>query len=101
MAEKFTGCFVCRADSLQCRTWDDGAVVYDDHTGRTHQLDIVAGLVLTSLLESESGVTAAQLVLRLEGQIELADNDGADLRSAVQSALSEFERLGLIQPVIS
>jgi hypothetical protein len=58
---------------------------------------VLAGLVLTALFEAESGATAGDLARNLRDHLAAPDDD-ADLLSAVESALSEFERLGLVQP---
>ena len=81
------------ADSLCWREWDGEIVVFNDLTGNTHLLNLIAGLVLRRLAESGAEFSAAELTESI-GPSEPVEADIA-LIEAVEAVLTDFERYGL------
>lgn len=83
-------------EALAWRVFDRELVVRSERTGNTHLLTPLAGSVLQALALAPEGATNAELIAHLR-----ADGDHfieADITAAIESALSEFERLGLAWP---
>lgn len=83
--------------ALAVREWDDELVVYNDLDGHTHHLAPLGGKVLLALLEHADGLTDATLAVRV-GEL-LAIDEVQVLAPAVEEALDELGKLGLIAPV--
>jgi PqqD family protein of HPr-rel-A system len=77
---------------LAWRVWDDEFLVYNNASGQTHHLNLLAGEALRSL-ESEPG-SASDLVCRLADQFEIAE-DSPPLQM-IDRLIREFDELGLI-----
>jgi len=84
------------SEELAWRELDGQLVVLNTRSGSTHLLEHIAGEVLRALIEEKAGMTVPELVDRLHGH--LAEEDVAEWSSAVEAALSEFQRLGLAEP---
>jgi PqqD family protein of HPr-rel-A system len=79
--------------ALAWRRFDDEVVVYNDATGSTHQLGMLAGEVMISLLQSDSGLEFATLVDDLTSRIDVAGS--VDVAAEVQRTLDELSELQL------
>ena len=84
------------SEELAWRELDGQLVVLNVQSGSTHLLEPLAGEVLRALTEEKAGMTVPELVERLHSRV--AAEDIAELSSAVDAALSEFQRLGLAEP---
>jgi len=78
--------------ALTLREFDEELVVRNAATGSTHLLQPLAAEVLTLLMETGDGMTAAQLAA------SLGDEGGGGI-AAMEELLQEFKRLGLAEPV--
>ncbi len=83
-------------EELTWRELDGQLVVLNARSGSTHLLEPLAGEVLRALIEGSPGMSVQDLVDRLRG--DSADDDLPDWSAAIETVLSEFERLGLAQP---
>lgn len=81
------------SEELIWRELDEELVVRNARTGNTHLLEPLAAEVLRTLLESEAGLSALELVSRLR------DGEGTEdeWETSIEAVLSEFERLGLAE----
>jgi PqqD family protein of HPr-rel-A system len=85
-------------DDMLYRWWNEECVVYDASTGRTHQLDAVAGQVLMALPESV-GLTIESLfdvvftAESADGKIPMR----GDERDALRSLLEQLQALELVE----
>jgi PqqD family protein of HPr-rel-A system len=71
-------------------------VVHNARSGNTHLLESLAGEVLMALVEARAGMNLNDLVARFcSGP---ASEESAEWSDAIQSVLSEFQRLGLAEP---
>jgi PqqD family protein of HPr-rel-A system len=87
---------VVAPDALAVREWEDELVVYNDLDGNTHHLAPLGGKVLLALLERPTGLDAANLIASVGA---LAALDEAEvLAPAVEEALDELARLGIVAP---
>ena len=75
------------------REWDGEFVVRNEQTGNTHLLHLLAGRVLTILLQADEALEPSQVVARLEAASPAAE--ASDAEHAVEEVLGEFRRLGL------
>lgn len=83
-------------ETLIWRELDGELVVHNAASGSTHLLEPMAGEVLRALIEASSGMSVADLVARLRG--DLAAEDTSEWSAAIEGVLSEFQRLGLAEP---
>lgn len=81
--------------NFSIQTWGENSVVYNAMSGQTHLLNALAGEVLQLIQESPSTVSA--LISKLCRSYEVEDKD--DLQKQIQKLISEFEILGLIEPI--
>jgi PqqD family protein of HPr-rel-A system len=88
---------VVAPSALTEREWNDELVVYNDLDGHTHHLAPLGGKVLLALLEHADGLSGTTLIERV-GEL-LAIDDAPVLAPAVEEALDELGKLGLIAPV--
>ena len=79
--------------ALAWRRFDDEVVIYNDATGSTHQLGLLAGEVMISLLQSDFGLPLAALVSDLMSRMYVSGN--VDVAAEVQRTLDELEELQL------
>lgn len=79
--------------ALAWRRFDDDVVLYNDATGSTHQLGPLAGEVMISLLQNDSGLAFAALVSDLKSRVDVAS--GVDVAVEVQRALDDLAELQL------
>ena len=87
---------VVARDALLVREWDDELVVYNDLDGNTHHLAPLGGKVLLALLERPAGLDAATLIADVGGLVGIGDAEV--LAPAVDEALDELARLGIVAP---
>ena len=80
--------------ALAWRRFDDEVVIYNDATGSTHQLGLLAGEVMISLLQSDSGFAFAALISDLTSRMDVAGS--VDVAAEVQRTLDELEELQLV-----
>jgi len=83
-------------EDLTWRELDGELVVRNARSGSTHLLEPLAGEVLRALLEAEDGMTISDLVAQLRE--DTATEGVSEWLAAVESVLSEFQRLGLAEP---
>ena len=83
--------------TLTVREWDDELVVYNDLDGDTHHLAPLGGKVLLALLAHTDGLNGATLIAHIGER--LAITEAQVLAPAIEEALDEIERLGLIAPL--
>ena len=83
------------AGDIACRSWNDESVVYCDSQAATHLLGPVGGAVLAALRTRDEPQTIAEISIRAFGDdsSHILPREAAD---AVQDALREFERIGLV-----
>jgi hypothetical protein len=78
----------CQTEALIWRELEGELVVRSARTGSTHLLEPLAAAVLRALLEADAGLTVPDLVARLHVEGAFA---------AIDTVLSEFQRLGLAE----
>ena len=81
------------ATSLHWATWDDEYVVFDEGSGRTHQMDSVRAFVLNSLYE---GVQNFDKLLSELTSIPSLTHD-FHLIELLEAILNEFRTHGLVE----
>lgn len=81
---------------LHWACWDSDYVVFEEASGQTHLLDAVRALMLDLLVEAPR--TGSFLTDFLTQSLQVTSIDAAQ---AVTLALSDFERLGLVEEIIS
>ena len=79
--------------ALAWRRFDDDVVIYNDATGSTHQLGPLAGEVMISLLQNDSGLAFTALVSDLTSRVDVAS--GVDVAVEVQRTLDGLAELQL------
>ena len=79
--------------ALAWRRFDDEVVIYNDATGSTHQLGVLAGEVMISLLQNDSGLAFTALVDDLTSRIDVAGS--IDVAAEVRRTLDELSELQL------
>ena len=84
---------LAEGSSLVWKLWDDEYVVFDQGSGDTHLLDLVAGEVLRVLERQPE--TAGDLVRRVASALEIEADDA--LRRHVDQTLGQLHRAGLIE----
>ena len=82
---------VDRSDELLWETWDDGIVVFQPTSGKTHVLNPLGALALDLLAEAPS--TASELVERIAGATERPRDEA--LEGQVRTLLTYLDRLGI------
>jgi len=83
-------------DAIVWREWDGEFVVRNERSGSTHQLAPLAGSVLQVLLEAGGALSVADIAARLGDHLAAAPEP--DQYAAIDAVLSEFKRLGLVEP---
>ena len=88
---------VSEGSCLLWNSWDNEYVVFDDGSGDTHLLDLVAGEVLKVLQEApaDSSQVTARVALRLDA------TPVVELAGRVQETIRKFREVGLIEPTFS
>lgn len=81
-------------EELSWRDLDDELVLRNARTGNTHLLEPLGADVLRALMQSDEPLTAAELAIRLRDE----ESDDDQWQTSIETALSEFQRLGLAQP---
>jgi PqqD family protein of HPr-rel-A system len=81
------------ADAIEAREWDGEVVLYNEITGSTHQLSVLASLVMRTLLEHPSGIALNALVRRIADRA--GDSVDDDLRAGVEHTLATLADLRL------
>lgn len=82
-----------RVGRVLVRTWPDGAVVYHEPSGSTHQMEPLGAVILCAVNEEASSLDA--LCARLARELELPA--GEDLDGCLAAWLAQFEKLGLVE----
>ena len=86
---------VPRSD-LIWRELEGDLVVLNARSGSTHLLEPLAAEVLRTLAEADAGMSIPDIVECL--QSDAAADEASEWLSAVESVLTEFQRLGLAEP---
>jgi PqqD family protein of HPr-rel-A system len=76
------------------RELDSELVVRNARSGSTHLLEPLAGEVFRTLVEADAPMSVADLVARLREGSDAQD----EWFAALEAVLSEFQRLGLVEP---
>lgn len=84
-------------DALASRTWDDELVVYNEVTGSTHHLSVLARAVMMTLLSHPSGIAVSALVRGIADDAGTTPDD--ELANAVERTLAHLAELRLAAPV--
>jgi len=71
-------------------------VVLNARSGSTHLLEPLAAEVLRALAEADAGMSIPDIVACLRD--DAAAEEALEWLSAVESVLTEFQRLGLAEP---
>jgi hypothetical protein len=84
----------CPAEALTWRELEGDLVVRSARTGSTHLLEPFAGGILRALMESDAGLSVADIVARV------GDGDAPRDKclAAIEAVLTEFQQLGLAEP---
>jgi PqqD family protein of HPr-rel-A system len=82
------------AQAIDSREWDGECVLYNDVTGSTHQLSVLGGLVMASLLEHPSGIPVTALVRRIAHDADDVPDD--ELQASVEQTLAVLAELRLV-----
>jgi PqqD family protein of HPr-rel-A system len=82
---------VDRPEELLWETWDDGIVLFQPTSGKTHVLNPLGALALDLL--AESPCTSTELVDRIAQATEQPHDEA--LRGQIDSLLSYLEHLGI------
>jgi PqqD family protein of HPr-rel-A system len=77
------------------RNWEGDWVVYNPLSGDTHILDVVAGDVLSVVVESPTGARA--ICRHIADFLDVPDDENT--RANVAEILHRLDELGLIEPV--
>ena len=88
---------VSEGSRLLWKSWDDEYVVFDDGSGYTHVLDLVAGEVLKVL--EEAPADPSQLTRRVASRLDLTPDP--KLVGRVQETIRKFQEVGLVEPTLS
>lgn len=75
--------------------WDDEYVVFDEGSGDTHLLDLLAAEVL-KVLEQGPGAEPA-LVERVAARLDIEPD--AELERRIGEAIQKFRAVGLVEPI--
>ena len=81
-------------ETLTWREWDGEVVVRNDVSGATHLLPSFSGRIFFALVESHDGATVHDVLLKLNDR--QAPTDETERLGAIEAALWEFERIGLV-----
>lgn len=80
--------------SVALHCWKDSAVVFNQLTGDTHQVGLLA-VELLHILEQSHGESSAGLLEEL--QDVFSDVESSDSLVIIEDALSQLEALGLVK----
>ena len=69
-------------------------VVRSDLTGSTHLFEPLAAEVLHTLMHADAALTVDELAARIAGKVDAP----GEWVSSIEAILSEFQRLGLVEP---
>jgi PqqD family protein of HPr-rel-A system len=83
-------------DAIAWHEWDGEFVVRNERSGSSHLLGPLAGSVLQVLLEADRALSVADIAARLGDHLDAAPEP--DQYAAIDAVLSEFKRLGLVEP---
>jgi hypothetical protein len=81
---------------IALREWDGEFVVRNESTGNSHLLGLLAGRVLSVLLDARGPLGAAEIATRLDTAV--LPMETGQTHDAVEEVLAEFCRLGLAEP---
>jgi PqqD family protein of HPr-rel-A system len=90
---------VADRDLLDMRCWDDGCVLFDARTGRTHQLDTVASQILTALQDSGALTVEALFDTVFAEAPATGPAMSLDERRALVDLLEQLRALQLLETV--
>lgn len=81
---------------LHWATWDGEYVVFEESSGQTHLLDAIRALMLDFFIEAPR--TTTFFTDFLTQSLEVTSSDATEV---VTLALGDFERLGLVEEILS
>jgi PqqD family protein of HPr-rel-A system len=78
-------------------SWDNEYVVFNDGSGFTHLLDLVAGEVLKVL--EEAPADPSQVTNRVASKLDVTADPELDRR--ILETIRKFHEVGLVEPMLS
>jgi PqqD family protein of HPr-rel-A system len=86
-----------RPNILEYKSWDDGAVVFNQQTGETHHVSLLA-IELINCLQISPSETISGFLERLK-DIFSDDDSTQDATEIIQNALIQLESISLVKRI--
>jgi PqqD family protein of HPr-rel-A system len=86
---------LCPGQTLRLLSTDDESVIYNDHSGATHLISMLATRLLQRLRQAPAGTAA--LAAYCADEWELEAGDAAEFDRTVAGLLAELDEAGLIE----